>query len=92
MGTATRHYVLQVLSRPVQGTPGRVTVTVTLPAPQLPRSVHDVTIDNTLSHPMDTQHSWTYPGFGCGALIQPQFAAVGAVLPGAESRVPAGHT
>ena len=20
------------------------------------------------------QHSWTYPGLGCGALIQPQFA------------------
>ena len=72
---ATRHYVLQVLSRPVQGTPGRVTVTVTLPAPQLPRSVHDVTIDNTLSHPVDTQHSWTYPGFGCGGLIRPQFSA-----------------
>ncbi len=71
---ATRHYLLQVLSRPVQGTPGRVAVTVTLPAPQLPRSVHDVTIDNTLSHPVDTQHSWTYPGFGCGGLIRPQFS------------------
>jgi len=22
----------------------------------------------------DTQHSWTYPGLGCGALIKPQFA------------------
>ena len=21
------------------------------------------------------QHSWTYPGLGCGALIQPQFSA-----------------
>ena len=71
---ATRHYLLRVLSRPLQGTPGRLTVTVTLPAPQLPRSVHDVTIDNTLSHPVDTQHSWTYPGFGCGALIRPQFS------------------
>ncbi len=71
---ATRHYLLRVLSRPLQGTPGRLTVTVTLPAPQLPHSVHDVTIDNTLSHPVDTQHSWTYPGFGCGALIRPQFS------------------
>jgi hypothetical protein len=71
---AARHYQLRVLSRPLQGTPGRVMVTVVLPSPQLPRSVHDVTIDNTLSHPVDTQHSWTYPGFGCGGLIRPQFA------------------
>jgi hypothetical protein len=33
-----------------------------------------VTVDNTLSHPIDTQHSWTYPGFGCGGLIRPQFS------------------
>ena len=68
------HYKLQVLSRPVTGRPGRVSVAVVLPQPQLPQSVHDVTIDNTLSHPIDTQHSWTYPGFGCGGLIRPQFA------------------
>ncbi len=71
---ATRHYQLRVLSRPLGATPGRVMVTVALPSPELPRSVHDVTIDNTLSHPVDTQHSWTYPGFGCGALIRPQFS------------------
>jgi hypothetical protein len=68
------HYKLQVLSPPVTGTPGRVSVVVVLPKPQLPQSVHDVTIDNTLSHPIDTQHSWTYPGFGCGGLIRPEFA------------------
>ena len=68
------HYDLQVLSRPVAGEPGRVAVMLVLPQPQLPQSVHDVTIDNTLSHPIDTQHSWTYPGFGCGGLIRPQFA------------------
>ncbi len=68
------HYVLQVLSRPLAGQPGRVSVVLVLPQPQLPQSVHDVTIDNTLSHPIDTQHSWTYPGFGCGGLIRPQFA------------------
>jgi hypothetical protein len=45
-----------------------------LPQPQLPQSVHDVTVDNTLSHPIDVQHSWTYPGLGCGALIRPQFS------------------
>ena len=45
-----------------------------LPPPQLPQSAHDVTIDNTLSRPLDTEHSWTYPGLGCGALIRPQFA------------------
>jgi len=68
------HYRLQVLSRPVTGSPGRVSVTIVLPQPQLPQSVHDVTVDNTLSHPIDVQHSWTYPGLGCGALIRPQFS------------------
>jgi hypothetical protein len=68
------HYKLQILSRPVTGKPGQVSVVFVLPQPQLPQSVHDVTIDNTLSHPIDTQHSWTYPGFGCGGLIRPQFA------------------
>ena len=68
------HYRLQVLSRPATGIPGRVSVTIVLPQPQLPQSVHDVTVDNTLSHPIDVQHSWTYPGLGCGALIRPQFS------------------
>ena len=45
-----------------------------LPGPQLPQRAHDGTIDNTLSRPLDTQHSWTYPGLGCGARIRPQFA------------------
>jgi hypothetical protein len=71
---ASGHYRLQVLSRPVTGTPGRVAVTIALPQPRLPQSVHDVTVDNTLSHPIDVQHSWTYPGLGCGALIRPQFS------------------
>jgi len=68
------HYRLQVLSRPATGTPGRVSVSIVLPQPQLPQSVHDVTVDNTMSHPIDVQHSWTYPGLGCGALIRPQFS------------------
>ena len=71
---STGHYILQVLSSPVTSKPGRVSVVVVLPQAQLPQSVHDVTIDNTLSHPIDTQHSWTYPGFGCGALLRPQFS------------------
>ena len=71
---ASGHYRLQVLSRTATGVPGRVSVTIVLPVPQLPQSVHDVTVDNTLSHPIDVQHSWTYPGLGCGALIQPQFS------------------
>jgi hypothetical protein len=70
----TGHYRLQVLSRPVTGKAGQVAVTIMLPPPQLPQSVHDISVDNTLSHPIDTQHSWTYPGFGCGALIKPQFS------------------
>jgi hypothetical protein len=70
----TGHYRLQVLSRPATGVPGRVSVAIVLPLPQLPQSVHDVTVDNTMSHPIDTQHSWTYPGLGCGALIRPQFS------------------
>jgi hypothetical protein len=71
---ASGHYRLQVLSRPAGGVPGRVSVALVLPQPQLPQSVHDVTVDNTLSHPIDVQHSWTYPGLGCGALIRPQFS------------------
>jgi hypothetical protein len=71
---AAGHYRLQVLSRPLDGKPGRVAVTMTLPLPQLPQSVHDVTIDNMPSKPISTQHSWTYPGFGCGVLLRPQFA------------------
>lgn len=70
----TGHYRLQVLSRPATGVPGRVSVAIVLPLPQLPQSVHDVSVDNTMSHPIDTQHSWTYPGLGCGALIRPQFS------------------
>jgi hypothetical protein len=72
---ASGHYRLQVLSRPVTGTPGRVMVTIVLPPPQLPQSVHDIAVDNTLSHVLSTDHSWTYPGFGCGALLKPQFSS-----------------
>jgi hypothetical protein len=71
----TGHYQLQVLSRPLDGKPGRVSVTMVLPQPQLPQSAHDVTIDNLPSHPIDVQHSWTYPGLACGALLRPQFSA-----------------
>jgi len=68
------HYRLQVLSRPAGAKPGHVTVTMVLPQPRLPQTVHDITIDNIPSHPIDTQHSWTYPGFGCGVVLRPQFA------------------
>jgi hypothetical protein len=71
---ATGHYRLQVLSRPAGHKPGHVAVTMVLPRPQLPQSAHDVTIDNLPSKPIDTQHSWTYPGFGCGVMLKPQFA------------------
>lgn len=71
---AAGHYQAQVLSRPAAAAPGRVTVSIVLPRPQLPQSVHDITVDDTLSRPLDTQHSWTYPGLGCGALIRPQFS------------------
>jgi hypothetical protein len=70
---ATGHYQLRVLREPASGAPGRVAVSMALPLPQLPQSVHDVTVDNTLSKPISTDHSFTYPGLGCGALIQPQF-------------------
>jgi len=70
---ATGHYRLQVISQPQQGRPGHVTVAMVLPLPQLPQSVHDITVDNIPSKPLDTQHSWTYPGFGCGVLLKPQF-------------------
>jgi hypothetical protein len=67
------HYRLQVLSRPAAGRPGHVSVTMVLPLPQLPQSAHDVAIDNIPSRPIASEHSWTYPGFGCGVLIRPQF-------------------
>lgn len=70
---ALDHYRLQVLSHPRKGSPGHVTVTMILPRPQLPQSVHDITIDNIPSKPIDTHHSWTYPGFACGVLLRPQF-------------------
>jgi hypothetical protein len=71
---STGHYALRVLSKPSGTTPGRVTVTMALPLPQLPQSVHDVSIDNTLSKPVSSDHSWTYPGLACGVLIKPQFS------------------
>jgi hypothetical protein len=71
---STGHYKLRVLSRPAQGKPGHVAVSMVLPRPQLPQSAHDVTIDNIPSRPIDTQHSWTYPGLGCGLVLRPQFA------------------
>ena len=67
------HYRLRVLSQPRTGKPGQVSVVMMLPRPQLPQSVHDITIDNIPSKPIDTQHSWTYPGFGCGVVLRPQF-------------------
>lgn len=72
--TAAGHYRLRVVSRPSAGRPGRVSIVMVLPPPQLPQNVHDVTIDNTLSKPLSTEHSWTYPGLGCGALVRPQFS------------------
>jgi hypothetical protein len=70
---ATRHYQLRVLRAPADGKPGAVAITMALPLPQLPQSVHDVAVDNTLSKPVASDHSWTYPGLGCGVLIRPQF-------------------
>jgi hypothetical protein len=71
--TGAGHYRLRILKAAQTGRPGQVAVTMVLPRPQLPRSVHDVTIDNIPSKPIDSQHSWTYPGLGCGLLIRPQF-------------------
>jgi hypothetical protein len=72
--TSTGHYQLRVLRAPSGGQGGQVAVAMTLPNPQLPQTVHDVTVDNTLSSPVSTSHSWTYPGLGCGTLLKPQFA------------------
>jgi hypothetical protein len=71
---STGHYQLRVLTKPTGTAPGTLAITMALPLPQLPQSVHDVSIDNTLSSPISTDHSWTYPGLACGALIRPQFA------------------
>ena len=71
---ATGHYTLQILSGRSGSAPGHVAITMALQLPQLPQSVHDVSVDNTLSAPIATDHSWTYPGLGCGVIIRPQFA------------------
>ena len=71
---STGHFQLQVLAKPLAGAAGLVAVSLVLPGPALPQSVHDITVDDTWSHPIATQHSWTYPGLGCGALIRPQFS------------------
>jgi hypothetical protein len=71
---STGHYVLRVLSKPSGSMPGQVSVTMALPLPQLPQSVHDVSVDNTLSKPVSSDHSWTYPGVACGVLVKPQFS------------------
>jgi hypothetical protein len=71
---STGHYQLRVLSRPEAGRAGRVSVQMVLPSPRLPQSAQDVTINNFPSKPLSTQHSWTYPGMGCGVLLRPQFA------------------
>lgn len=63
---ATGHYILQQTGK-------RVSIVMVLPAPQLPQSAHQVSIDNLPSKPIDTQHSWTYPGLGCGTVLKPQF-------------------
>ena len=70
---AAGHYALTVLSKPAGSTPGEVSVTMTLPAPQLPQTVHDVSVDNTLSRQVSTDYSWTYPGLACGTIVNPQF-------------------
>jgi hypothetical protein len=70
---SARHYQLRVVRKPAGGKPGRVRIAMVLPLPQLPQSVHDITIDNIPSRPIATQHSWTYPGLACGVLLHPQF-------------------
>jgi hypothetical protein len=72
--SATGHYKLQTLTSKTSTAPGHVAITMALPLPQLPQSVHDVSVDNTLSRPISTDHSWTYPGLGCGVLIRPEFS------------------
>jgi hypothetical protein len=70
----TGHYQLQILARPLDGKPGEAAVSMVLPSPQLPQSASDVAINDIPSTPVSSQHSWTYPGLGCGMLLRPQFA------------------
>ncbi len=70
---AAGHYRLRILARPARGAAGRVSVAMILPAPQLPQSPHQVTVDTMASRPVSVQHSWTYPGLGCGTVLRPQF-------------------
>jgi hypothetical protein len=71
---STGNYKLRVLEHAAAGHSGQLAISMALPVPQLPQSVHDISVDNTLSKPVSSDHSWTYPGLGCGVLIRPQFA------------------
>jgi hypothetical protein len=73
-GKGTGHYNLQILKAPEGGQPGAAAVSMMLPTPQLPSSANQVTINDIPSKPLDTQHSWTYPGLACGLVIRPQFS------------------
>jgi len=56
---ATGHYTLRVLKASAPGAPGRLAISMALSLPQLPQSAHDVSVDNTLSKPISTDHSST---------------------------------
>jgi hypothetical protein len=62
------HYTLTISGK------REVSVAMVLPKPQLPMYASQVVIDNLSSRPVDVQHSWTYPGLGCGVIIRPQFS------------------
>jgi hypothetical protein len=65
--SSTGHYVMRRIGH-------QVTVSLALPTPTLP-TVHQVSVDNTLSGTFGKpDHSWTYPGFGCGGLLNPHFS------------------
>ena len=57
------------------GLPAVVPLIFMLPATlTLNTNTFAVSVDDTLSAPVSSDHSWTYPGVACGLLIQPQFS------------------
>ena len=75
MDAASGHYLLQVLSRRWRVSPAGWRSASCCRSRSCRRRCTTSRSTTPLSHPIDTQHSWTYPGFGCGTLLKPQFSA-----------------
>ena len=81
--SGTGHYQLRVLRQPAVGVPGKLAITMALPLPQLPQSVHDVSVDNTLSATDRVRSQLDLSGSWLRCAHQAAVRAVGALCSGA---------